>query len=216
MTVHITANPMAAAADDLERFALEECVRRHRIEHRVSALLLSDQLCETGIKLARIGAQVTVLGDPTQRHDIAGRILAAGLHDEISVMSTVLPELPVLVPDEPFDIIIFRCGLSTLPYDEARRLLNRLLRQLRIGGKLYVSVLGLHSELGEDYAGNEIPVEARFSALAPILAEKYDILHPVCLYTERNLFTLLMDCGASVLRTLTTTYGSVTGIAVRV
>ena len=45
---------------------------------------------------------------------------------------------------------------------------------------------------------------------------KYGIVGPLCLYTERNLFMLLLEAGASVLRTMTSTYGNVKGVAVRV
>lgn len=88
--------------------------------------------------------------------------------------------------------------------------------KLKIGGKLYISLLGLHSELSEGYADRELTIDQRFAELSPALAEKYDIRQPVCLYSERNLFALLLEVGASVLRTLTTTYGNVKGIAVRV
>lgn len=48
------------------------------------------------------------------------------------------------------------------------------------------------------------------------MAEKYGIAGSMCLYSERNLFLLMLDVGASVLRTMTTTYGNVKGVAVRV
>ena len=48
------------------------------------------------------------------------------------------------------------------------------------------------------------------------MAEKYGIKQKVCLYSERDLFMLLLDAGASVLRTLTTTYGNVKAVAVRI
>ena len=88
--------------------------------------------------------------------------------------------------------------------------------KLKIGGKLYISVLGLHSELSEGYAASEATIDQRYAELAPSLARKYNIHQPVCLYTERNLFMLLLEAGASVLRTLTTTHGNVKGVAVRV
>ena len=145
-----------------------------------------------------------------------GRILAAGQRDQISFMAFELNALPEVFPGQPFDMIIVRRGLCGLPYEKARQTIRRLLLQLRIGGKLYVSVLGLHSELGQDYAGGNSLIEQRFAPLAAPLADKYEIRHPVCLYTERNLFMLLLEAGASVLRTLTTTYGNVKGVAVRV
>jgi hypothetical protein len=48
------------------------------------------------------------------------------------------------------------------------------------------------------------------------MAEKYGIKGEVCLYSERDLFMLLLDAGASVLRTMTTTYGNVKAVAVRI
>ena len=216
MTANITANPLETGADELERYALEECVKRHRFDQRVSVLVLPDKRCEMAIKFARLGAQVLVADRLTLQNDVEGRILAAGLRDEISFAACALPDLPDDLQGEPYDLIVIRRGLCAVPYEEARRLVRQLLFKLKIGGKLYVSVLGLHSELSEGYAASESTIDQRFGELAPALAEKYDIRQPVCLYTERNLFMLLLEAGASVLRTLTTTYGNVKGIAVRV
>lgn len=216
MTANITANPLETGIDELERFALEECVKRQRVDRRVSVLILPDKRCEMAIKFARLGAQVTIADAPAHRQNVEGRILAAGLRDEISFTPWALPAVPEEPEDEPFDIIVIRRGLCSMPYDEARKVVRLLLHKLKIGGKLYISVLGLHSELGDGYAGSDLTIDQRFSKLSPALAGKYEIQQPVCLYTERNLFMLLLDAGASVLRTLTTTYGNVKGIAVRV
>jgi SAM-dependent methyltransferase len=216
MSANITANPLETGADELERFALEECAKRHRFDQRVSVLILPDKRCEMAIKFARLGAQVLVADTPELQSDIQGRILAAGFSDEVSFVPSTLSDLPENLPGEPFDIIVVRRGLCIMPYDEARRIVRQLLLRLKIGGKLYVSVLGLHSELSEGYGAGEASINERFSELAPTLAEKYGIHRPVCLYTERNLFMLLLEAGASVLRTLTTTYGNVKGVAVRV
>ncbi|MFZ1444919.1 MAG: hypothetical protein WAS49_05520, partial [Candidatus Dechloromonas phosphoritropha] len=59
-------------------------------------------------------------------------------------------------------------------------------------------------------------VEQRYAPLTPAIAERYGIEGAVCLYSERNLFMLLLEAGASVLRTMTTTHGNVKGVAVRV
>lgn len=216
MTTNINANLLEAGADVLERYALEECNKRHRFDERVSVLILPDKRCEMSVKFARLGAQVVVADHPELQQEIEGRILAAALRDEILFAPCALPDLPEDPQGEPFDIIIIRRGLCALPYDEARRVVRKLLLKLKIGGKLYISVLGLHSELSEGYAASDSNIEQRFAKLSPALAEKYGIRDPVCLYTERNLFMLLLEAGASVLRTLTTTYGNVKGVAVRV
>ncbi len=216
MTTHITANPLETGIDELERYALEECVKRQRIDHRVSVLVISDKRCEMAPKFAHLGANVLIADLPEYSQEIEGRILASGLRDQIAYQPTTLQALPEELPGEPFDIIVIRRGVCGLPYQEAREIIRCLKLRLRIGGKLYISVLGLHSELGQGYDGADCPIDRRFAELSPTLGEKYGIRQPVCLYSERNLFMLLLEAGTSVLLTLTTTYGNVKGIAVRV
>ena len=216
MTTNITANPLDTGSDEIERYALEECIKRQRVDHRVSVLILPDKRCELASKFARLGAHVVIADIPAHRSQVEGRILASGQQDQISFASGDLSDLPAHPLGEPFDIIVIRRGLCGLPYENARSSIRELMHKLKIGGKLYVSILGLHSELAEGYPAGDMPIGERFADLSPALAGKYNIHGPVCLYTERNLFMLLLEAGASVLRTLTTTYGNVKGVAVRV
>lgn len=216
MNTAIIANPIEACANALEHFALEECVKRSRFNHSVSALVTPAGNCDTAFKLAHVGAQVIVGDQSERRQEIEGRILARGLREEIRFAEFTLGQSVDTLAGEPFDIIVVRRGLCVLPYAEAQNVLRRLLKKLKIGGKLYVSVLGLHSELGDNYPASDTLITERFAPLAPAMAEKYGLHTPLCLYSERNLFMLLLEVGASVLRTLTTTYGNVQGIAVRV
>lgn len=216
MNMNTTANPFETGDDETERLSLEECVKRQRIDRRVSVLVLPAGHCGLGIKFARLGAQVTVGDTTATQHEVEGRILSAGLSEDITFSPGNLRQLPDKLPGEAFDIIVVRRGLCGMPYAEASQVTRQLLLKLKIGGKLYISVLGLHSELGEGYPAAESPIAERFTPLAPTMAQKYAIETPVCLYTERNLFVLLLEAGASVLRTLTTTHGNVKGVAVRV
>lgn len=216
MNGDIIANPLDSGVDALEHYALEECVKRQRINRDVAALVTPAGRCDTSIKLARLGATVTVADTPESRQAVEGRMLAAGLGEQVAFVACDRVEDVVEFSGEPFDIILIRRGLSTMPYAEARQLLRRMLKKLKIGGKIYVSVLGMHSELGDSYSAVELPVDQRFVPLSPEMAKKYGHFDPVCLYSERNLFMLLLEAGASVLRTLTTTYGNVQGVAVRV
>lgn len=216
MSNDTNANPFEIGNDENERLALEECVKRQRFDRRVSVLVMPAGRCEQACKFARLGAHVTVGDQPSLQRDVEGRILAAGLSDDISFLPCTLDKLPPDMTGEPYDIIFIRRGLCSMPYEQARTVVRQLLLKLKIGGKLYISILGLHSELGEGYAAATQPIEQRYTKLAPALATKYDIGGSVCLYTERNLFILLLEAGASVLRTLTTTHGNVKGVAVRV
>ncbi|MDR1995671.1 hypothetical protein [Azonexus sp.] len=216
MDDHLSANPIANCHDENERLALEECVKRQRIDRRVSVFVFPAGRCELAIQFARLGASVTVGDLPARQREVENRALAAGVQDNVRFVPCTLSELPADLPGDPYDIIVLRRGLCCLPYHRARTTLRQLLLRLRIGGKLYLSILGLHSELGDGYPGQDLPIEQRFTYLLPAMAAKYEIDQPVCLYSERNLFMLLLEAGASVLRTLTTTYGNVKGVAVRV
>lgn len=216
MNMDTTANPFETGPDELEQLALEECIKRQRVDRRVSVLIMPALQCKTAPQFAKMGAQLVMADEATRRQDIEGRILASGLRDEIRFAPYSLPDLPNDPEGEPYDIILFRRSLCRLPYAQAKQVIRALMQKLRIGGKLYLSILGLHSALGEDYADANLEVSDRFCDLSPGIIEKYDIHGPVCLYTERNLFMLLLESGASVLRTSTSTYGNVKAVAVRV
>lgn len=216
MTTNITANPPNPGNDELERYALEECLKRQRVDHRTSILIVPARRCDLAKRFARLEGSIVLANEPACRQEIEGRILAAGIGEQARFAPCGLDDLADELPGEPFDIIMVHYGLCGLPYAQARRVMRQLLLKLRIGGKIFVSVHGLHSELGDGYSGLERPVEDRYAPLAPAMAEKYGIAGPMCLYSERNLFLLMLDAGASVLRTMTTTYGNVKGVAVRV
>ncbi len=216
MTTNIIANPLHAGTDELERLVFEEIVKRRRFGNTVRALVVPAGTGDLAIAMAKLDCKVTAADAAEVEGSVRGRILAAGLKDAIHFMPCDLPSMTDPFPGEPFDIIVCRRGLCSMPYDKARRLVRHLLLQLKIGGKLYVSILGLHSELGDDYPGRDQPLEGRFCPLAPAMADKYDIRRSVCLYSERNLFSLLLEAGGSVLRTFTSTHGNVKGVAVRV
>ena len=217
METNINANPWnTAASDDIERFAFEECIKRQRIDHRVAAMVYpAGHLAMCG-RFATLGAQVTALDLPAKKSDVQGRILASGLGDQISFATGSLQDLPEQLPGQPFDIIVVRRGISNMGYGDAKQVIRELLSRLRIGGKLYLSLLGIYSEFAEGYADIDQPLDQRLCPVSPTLVKKYNIHDEVCLYSERDLFMLLLQSGASVLRTMTTTYGNVKGIAVRV
>lgn len=216
MNTNTTANPFETGPDELEQLALGECVKRQRLDRRVSILIMPALHCDLATQFAQLGAQVVMADDPSQKRSVEGRILASGMRDEIRFAPYILPDLPESEDGEPYDIILFRRSLCRMPYAEAKQLIRALMQKLRIGGKLYLSILGLHSALGEDYPDAGEDINNRFCELSPAISKKYGIEGPVCLYSERNLFMLLLESGASVLRTSTTTYGNVKAVAVRV
>ena len=216
MVMNTTANPWETGNDAIEQLALEECAKRQRIDHSVSVLVLPAGQCKLAGCFAQLDARVTVADCAARQSEVDGRILASGYQHNIRFAATTLPGPPEQEADASYDIIVLRRGLCSLPYAQGKQLIRQLRQKLKIGGKLFITVLGLHSELGEDYPGHEQSIYERYSKLAPAMARKYDIHGEVCLYSERDLFLLLLESGASVLRTMTTTWGNVKAVAVRV
>lgn len=209
------SNFLSSAGCELERMAVEEAIKRRCFNPQPTALVIPGR-CDLSFELARKGVLVDAsdFGDFTDEE--AAQRFPVGARGSVHFLPITLDNLGDKLPSQPFDMVICRSGLCALPYGKARDALRQLLRRLKIGGRLYLSVLGLHSLLGHHYTAAEKPVSERYCELAPAIADKYGIPGEICLYTERDLFTLILEAGGSVLRTFTTTHGSLKGVAVRV
>lgn len=199
--------------NELERFALDELAKRLRFNNEVLVLDYPSGNGSFAAYLAEQGATVVAAGSLAQAQQVNGRALSHGIGDRVSFFPI---SEPGAMPEGSFDLAISRHGIYQLPYREARELLRKLLKTLKIGGKLFICTYGLHSELGDAYPAGQALVEERFAELDGPVAERYGITGPVCLYTERNLITLVFEAGGSVLRSFTTTHGTVATVAVRV
>lgn len=211
------ADVLAQVDDELDRSAIDEITRRDRLGDRVTALELDCGTGDQALRMAQAGAFVLAVDRDDRKSALAeaARSLELGSRVAFMQMSTTCSDTAPL-PGAPFDVVVCHRGLSPLPYAEALTLVRRLLMMTRTGGKLYFTAYGLHSELGDHYPDRDKRVQRRHSPLAPEVAAKYGIAGPICLYSERDLFVLLFEAGASILKTFTTTHGSVKAIAVRV
>ena len=216
MANNLNANFLESAVDELERMAVEEAIKRRCYNPNPTALVVPDGRCNLSFELGRKGVLVTAADSGEWDDESAAQLFPATARSHLSFAPITLTDLGSKLPNEPFDIVFCDRNLCAMPYKEAREVVRNLLRRLKIGGRLYLSLLGLHSELGEGYDGAEIEVNQRYFALKPIIAEKYSISGPVCLYSERNFFTLILEAGGGVLRSFTTTHGNVKGVAVRI
>lgn len=205
--------------DELDQLALLEAGKRTRANGSVSVLQVDCGDALLGLRLARGGANVLAVDSRPatgkQLKDAASSMGSSqNLRFQVWSSAHCLDTTPL--PGSPFDIVACPHSLSQQPYTHALTLLRRLALMTKIGGKLFISAYGLHSDLGDDYPAADERVRERFSALSPIMADKYGIDHPVCLYTERDLFLLVFEAGLSVVKTFTTTHGNVKAVAVRV
>lgn len=193
---------------ELDEMARKEVLLRRRLGNEVSALVFGNDVGALANRLLDAGARVVVDGP------IDTRPTRTGLRTR-PVSLTALPDLREL-PEAPFDVVIGQFALHPLPYKQALQALCQLASMLKIGGKLYLSAYGLHSMLGDHYPDSGKFVEERFCELPAALAGLYDLNGPVCLYSERNLITLLFKVGTPILQSATGALGNVRAVAVRI
>ena len=206
MTRHPQAQTGAAPSCEVDQWVLAEQGKRQRSGENVTALLIGIGAEEQALRMATAGARVLLLSDGKAPEHVNI------LQQPASTLSA--PEM--VLPLQPFDIICCQRSLCAFPYNEAKQTIRRLLARLKIGGKLFISLYGIHSDLGDHYADGGKLVNDRFAPVDAALAERYELHGPVCLYSERNLFMLLMESGGAVLRTSTSALGHVRGVAAHI
>lgn len=208
---------LSHTGDALERLAVDDVLRRARMGDPVRVLDIDCGHSGLFARLAEAGATVTAVDADDLDAAVCDAAAALGVAGRVHFVRAQLSELPARLGEgPPFDLIVVHRSLAFLRFADAQAVLRQLVGRLRIGGKLYASALGVHSELGDHYPDADHWVQQRFSPLAPDIARKYGVAGPVCLYAERDLFLLLFEAGVGVLKSFTTTHGSVKAVGVRV
>jgi SAM-dependent methyltransferase len=190
---------------ELDDIAYKEAAKRFRLDNDVSALLFGRDIDELAVRMAKVGVKVVVDAAVENPPLLPG--LRAMPLSQIAVDA---------LPEAPFDLIVGQLALHSLPYDQARDVLLQLRRLLKIGGKLFLSAYGVRSTLGDFYPDSGKRVQDRFAELPAALAEPYNLHGPICLYSERDLITLLFETGVPIIHSATSGQGNVRAIAVRI
>lgn len=191
---------------ELDQWSLTEIAKRRRAGEAVAAMLIGIGAETQALRMAEAGARVLLLTDTDPIAHI----------NVMSAPTKAFVEAASPLPLEPFDIILCQRYLNTMRYADALAALRVEMRHLKIGGKLFISLYGIHSELGDNYPDGGKFVSDRLAPVAPEPAKRYGLTEPVCLYSERNLFSLLMEAGGAVLKTSTSALGHVRGVAARI
>jgi cyclopropane fatty-acyl-phospholipid synthase-like methyltransferase len=111
--------------------------------------------------------------------------------------------------DKVTDAIVQRT-IHYLQYEAAQQLLNHLYK--KVADKLFISVTGIHSAVGVEYAGRAVAVKERFSPLAPEQAQTFSISQPVCLYSAEEFVALLETNGWKVERWWESAFGNIKAV----
>lgn len=195
-------------ADDLDLMAVEFVQRLH------GAIVL-DAGCGHGgqaARLAKAGAShVTALDAADYKPQVIESMRREGVAFGFSFVQASVEAVDTALG--PFDVIMCQRMIHYLPHDAALRALKWFHRAAGNGARLFISASGMDSELGDGYAGKEVPVAQRFAPLAPAMAEKHSIHPPVCLYRQSELEATVAAAGWVVEKAFLSPFGNVKLVA---
>lgn len=154
--------------------------------------------CGQSIRLADAGAVVTAID--------LGEATPAG----VTYLQGDIRTYKEHTQDKQFDVCCFQRTIHYLPYTDALQLLKDLKES--VIDRLYISVTGLESDIGNTYQDADETVEHRFCRLTPDAAETFCIHEPVCLYTPEEFIVLLQAAGWEVEECWVSAFGNIKAV----
>lgn len=114
-----------------------------------------------------------------------------------------------------WDLVMSCHSISFVENLRARCFLNALRCSVKVGGMILISAFGKYSSLADYYPDPDAAISSRFSSLVP--DSPFDLAPEtrICLYSERELCTTLIEAGWNVIRSSTTTENNVLAAAIR-
>lgn len=200
-------------ADDLDQACLDFLTGRKQAlpsETRIYAADLGCGQCGQGLRIARQGVDVTCI-DVVDQFEAAKKAADADdLHMHFHVADMVTADTIV---KHRVHAVISQRAIHYLDYTEARATVRTMANITIPGGKIYLSASGIQSELGQNYPGAAVPLEQRKAKLDIAMAQKHNILEPVCLYSEDDMRRLLSDIGLTIDIIYSSAFGNIKAIA---
>jgi SAM-dependent methyltransferase len=182
-------------ADDLDKKAVQYL----KIKNRAKVLDLGCGAMGQSKKLAQEGIEVVAI----DIDDFSTELTAEDKN--ITFIQTDIRELANTEEVSGVTDVVTQRTLHYLEYTEARKLLrflhkavlqkNSTINRTILSGKLFVSVSGIDSDLGNGYVGKNTRIEDRFFPLPPAQADIFGVQSPICLYTESEFRNLLEEAG---------------------
>tara|TARA_B100002019_G_C20995983_1_gene462927 strand:+ start:7 stop:660 length:654 start_codon:yes stop_codon:yes gene_type:complete len=193
----------AVRADDLDKAALEYI-------ETLEAPKALDLGCGAGgqsLRMQEAGAVVTAIDiDDFSSFFSVHKSNSESNAQNLDFVQGDLRQIADLVGDSEYDVIVLQRTLHYLSYQEANNLLLAL--KAKCLGKMFVSVSGLESYLGEDYKDKEVAVGQRFALLNAVDVEKFGISKPICLYSRFEFEQLLSETGWQIESCWTSAFGN--------
>lgn len=174
--------------DDLDKKCIEYALQLHN--SGAYALDVGCGLGIQGVRLAVLGVDTLLIDvlDISETVETLSRLLGVGnlkilIKDARNLTPDDIPKSPSIVFSQRF--------IHYLKYQEAQTFISTISKIMQPDSKLFISASGLYSELSEGYQGKAAPLEERYCKLDTKMAEKHHIKEPVCLYSEKDMKTLV-------------------------
>ena len=159
------------------------------------------------VRMAAAGAHVVAI----DRYDFAESFATYGYSaDKLRFIPGDVRQLLTLVSNLTFDIALCQRTIHYLPYNDALVFLREL-RQVTTD-KLFISVTGTGSLVGEVYSAAATPIEKRFTQLSELGQEMFSITEPVCLYSESEFKALLTSAGWTIDECWVSAFGNIKAV----
>jgi len=115
------------------------------------------------------------------------------------------------------DVAVLQRVLHYLPYNQAQKFLQTLTDQLSDNGKMYVSLTGIDSQIGCNYAAKDMELESRMGYIGEQDKIDFNLTEQVCLYSETDAKKLLNSIdGLSIADIWVSQFGNIKIIASKV
>lgn len=159
------------------------------------------------VRMVEVGATVTAI----DQFDFGEQFQSFGYTaDQLHFVMGNMSDVASLVFEEEFQIAICQRTIHYLSYDEALSFLTDL--RSVVTDRLFVSVTGVRSLVGDVYPAASAPLLERFTTLTGLGQDMFSIKEPVCLYSEEEFKQLLTGAGWQIDSCRVTAFGNIQAI----
>jgi len=131
-------------------------------------------------------------------------------NDQIQFVTGDMQQLATLVPELEFSVVLCQRTIHYLRYAEAVLFLKAVRAQTT--DKLFISVTGIGSLIGDVYPGKEVDIAERFCVLSDLGKDMFSIQEPVCLYSQEEFESLLQSAGWIVEECWVSAFGNIKAV----
>ena len=199
--------------DELDQKSLFHAVNISRKDNS-SAVDLGSGLGSQGIRFANLGINTTLIDKLNIKTTIENiKQVNPHINQEIKYINKNIKNLTEHDLSQNLDIIYSQRFIHYLTYEKAEEILSLLFNHMSKDGKMYLSASGLNSELSKGYVDKNKNIKNRYGKLSNKMANKHNIKSPVCLYSKKELKTLLEKIGFTVDEIYTSEFGNIKSVS---